>query len=189
MGGSFKEIGVIQRENGKMSMALAIGVFITIVIWWVTASIQQVSFGSYLQPDKVIETIFIIPTMLFLLLVHEGIHVLFFLMYGKGKAKIEVKRERSVGAIIMHQVNPEVYYRRNEMLVILLAPLVIITGGLLMLDQIVMLPFLLMTNILLNSIGSSVDLYLSYQLLFRYKSQHFINFDTKEPILYIHQKI
>lgn len=78
MGKSFKEIGIIQRENSKISMALAIGVFITIVIGWVTASIQRVSYGSYLQPDKVIETIFIIPTMLFLLLVHEGIHVLFF---------------------------------------------------------------------------------------------------------------
>jgi hypothetical protein len=161
---------------------------VTAFIGWVSWSFQGISYLDYIDKNKVWEIIGIIPSMLFVLFLHEMIHVFFFHLFGKGKAKIVPKREKELGAIIMHQVNTEVFYTRNQMLFILLSPLVLLTMLLLLSGLWIPLPFLLFINILLNSIGSSTDLYASYRLLFQYSSRHFVNFDSNEHILNIYER-
>lgn len=181
-------IGAIHSKNSNRTLALLIGIVITALIGWISFQIQDVSFLTYLDSSKVVETIAILPAMFVVLLVHELIHVAFFHLFGKGKAKIEMKLDKEIGAIIMHQVNPNVYYRRNELLVILLAPLILLTAGLLLLDLVIILPFLIWINILLNAIGSSTDLYVSFRLLTQYKSHHLFNFDSTDHIINIYER-
>lgn len=185
--GKLIQIGNIQSNNSNRAMAFFLGAVITCIIGGIALKIQDFSPINYLEPSKLVEVLVIVPTMLFILIIHEIIHVIFFLLYGKGKAKIDVKIDKEIGAVIMHQVNPEVFYRRNEMLVILLLPLILICVGLVVLDSYISFPFLLWVNILLNAIGSSTDIYISYRLLKDYSVNDLINFDSSEHILNVYK--
>lgn len=181
------QIGTIQSNNSNRALAFFLGAAVTFIIGWFSLKIHDFSPISYLDTSKLIEILVVIPTMLFILFVHEMIHVIFFHLFGKGRAKIEVKIDKEIGAVIMHQVNSEVYYRRNEMLAILLAPLILISVVLVLLDAYILFPFLLWVNILLNAIGSSTDIYISYRLLKEYSSNDLINFDSSKHILNVYK--
>ena len=67
--------------------------------------------------------IIVIATFIF----HEYIHIFFFKVFSKGKANIRVTREKDLGAVIMYQENKEVLYSKYQSIIILVAPLIIIT--------------------------------------------------------------
>lgn len=169
-------------------IAFTIGLFVTGCISWASWWIQDISLMEYLQKDKVWEVIGILPSMLLVLFIHECIHVFFFYLFGKGEAKVVPKRDKAIGAIIMHQTNPNVYYTRNQMLIILLSPLILLTIILLFLHFLLPIPFLLFINIVLNAIGSSTDLYVSYRLLKNHSSKMIVNLDQEENILYVYER-
>lgn len=180
-------VGSIHSRNSNKKVALSIGAVVTVLIGWISIALMNFSLSNYLQPQKLAEVLAILPTMIFVLFVHECIHVLFFRWFGRGKARMKVKRDKEIGAIVIHQINPEVFYRRNEMLVILLSPIALITVGIILLNAYVLFPFLLWVNILLNAIGSSTDLYVSFRLMKDYNSNHVINFDSSEHILNVYK--
>jgi hypothetical protein len=182
-----KKIAEINRETAKPLHAWFIGVVATILTGIVLSFIYPFSFMNYLERSHLIEILMTVPTILFVFLVHEWIHVFFFILFGKGKAKIKVKRERKIGAVIMHQVNEEVFYSRIQMIIILLAPLVFLTILLAGLMCWIGLPYLFYVNILLNVLGSSVDLYLTFRLLL-YKSPIWVNFSEDKLNMNIYQR-
>jgi hypothetical protein len=87
----------------------------------------------------------------------------------------------------MHQVNEEVFYSRIQMIIILLAPLVFLTILLAGLMFWIGLPYLFYVNILLNVLGSSVDLYLTFRLLL-YTSPIWVNFSADKLNMNIYQR-
>ncbi|WPS85514.1 DUF3267 domain-containing protein (plasmid) [Brevibacillus halotolerans] len=148
------------------------------MIGWLSILILRLDVLQYLQKDKIWEVLLIIPTMLLSFVIHEYIHVGFFHLFGKGEARIKVSREKSVGAIVIHQVNESIYYKRWEMIAILLSPLVLLTIVFLLMSTWISMPFLLFANILLNALGSSIDMYVSFVLLSKYHSKIKVNFDA-----------
>lgn len=141
-----------------------------------------------MNEDKAWEVLAVIPSLFIIFVIHELIHIGLFHLFGQGKAKVIPKREKELGAVIMHQVNPEVFYTRNQMLFILLSPLILLTVLLLALHFYLPLPFLLLINIVLNSLGSSTDLYASYRLLSNYSRHDMINFEPDEHIMNIYER-
>ncbi|MFF2531620.1 DUF3267 domain-containing protein [Brevibacillus sp. NPDC058079] len=172
------KIGEIHRGNASISTGIVVGGIGTFLVCWLSMILLGLDIPEYLQKDKIWEVLLIIPTMLLSFVIHEYIHVGFFLLFGRGKARIKVSREKSVGAVVIHQVNEKVYYKRWEMLVILLSPLVILTSGFLLMFPLISMPFLLFANIALNAMGSSIDMYVSFQLLTKHHSRVKINFDA-----------
>jgi hypothetical protein len=182
-----KKIAEINRETTKPIHAWLIGVVVTFLIGIGLSFIYPFSFIDYMKPSHLIEILMTVPTVLFVFLIHEWIHVFFFILFGKGKAKIKVKRERKIGAVIMHQVNEDVFYSRIQMIIILLAPFILLTILLTGLMFWIHLPYLFYVNILLNVLGSSVDLYLTTKLLI-YPFPVWINFDADKLNMNIYQR-
>lgn len=181
-----KKITEIKRENANVRVGMFLGVLVTALIGGLSLWILQLNPATYLTPEKLPEIAWLVPSVLFIFVIHELIHVGFFLLFGEGKAKIKVKREKSLGAVVMHQVNEQVYYKRWQMVVILLSPLILLTIALLLLSLISPFIYLIFFNIVLNALGSSVDIYLSYQLLTKHDSKIRINFDKDDIQMNIH---
>lgn len=113
-------------------------------------------------------------------ILHEYIHIFFFKLFSKGKANIKVIREKDLGAVIMYQENKDVSYSKYQTIMVLIAPLVLIT--------IVSIPFmnnslvglLIKANMYLNIMGSSVDCTLIFKLLRKYKNNIKISYDYEK---------
>lgn len=125
----------------------------------------------------IILPIVVIATFVF----HEYIHIFFFKVFSNGKANIRVIREKDLGAVIMYQENKEVLYSKYQSIIILIAPLIIIT--------ILSIPFLnlsyiglvIKVNMYLNIVGSSVDSTIIFRLL-KEKNNIKINYDYDKEI-------
>lgn len=175
-----KKIAQIKREDSNIHFGIFLGTLVTAVIgtlsWWVL----ELNPSVYLTPEKLPEIGWLVPSVLIVFIIHEVIHVALFHLFGKGKARIKIRREKSLGAVVMHQVNEDVYYKRWQMLTILLTPLVSLTILLLLLSFFFPFSYLIFFNIVLNALGSSVDIYVSYQLLIKHDSNILINFDKDD---------
>lgn len=181
-----KKIAEINKEVVKPIYVWFIGIAITLLTGILLNFIYPFSL-DYIQPSRIKEILLIIPTVFLVFLSHECIHILFFILFGQGKAKIEIKKERKMGAIIMHQVNEDVFYSKIQMVIILLAPFVFLTALLIGLMFWIKLPYLFYVNILLNTIGSSIDFYLTIKLL-TYPFHIWINFDADKLNMNIYEK-
>lgn len=182
------KIDEIHKKNSNLKQAVFLGVLVTLIIGYTSINLLKINIINYMTPDKLLEIVLLVPSVICVFIIHELIHVVFFLLFGKGKAKIKVSRERSVGAVIMHQVNEEVYYSRLQMVVILLSPIVFLTIILLGIHSVMPVTFLIFINIVLNALGSTVDIYITYQLIFKYKSSIYINFNPKTICMNIYNK-
>ena len=126
----------------------------------------------------IILPIVVIATFVF----HEYIHIFFFKVFSNGKANIRVIREKDLGAVIMYQENKEVLYSKYQSIIILIAPLIIIT--------ILSIPFLnlsyiglvIKVNMYLNIVGSSVDSTIIFRLL-KEKNNIKINYDKEIGVI------
>lgn len=182
------KISDIHRGNGNIYIGGLIGLVATILIGWISLYVLQLDILSYLDQDKLLEVLMILPTVMFIFVIHEYVHVGFFLLFGKGKAKIKVVREKSVGAVVMHQVNENVFYTRIQMVIILLAPLIVVTIALLIMHIFIPASFLIWTNIVLNALGSAIDLYVSYKLLTIQSKSIIVNFKADEVVMNIYKR-
>lgn len=183
-----KKINEIHKKNANVKEAILLGLVMTVGISYLSLEVLQLNLITYMKPDKLIEVILLIPSVFIVFFIHELIHVFFFLLFGKGKAKIKISRERSIGAVVMHQINEEVFYTRMQMVIILVSPLVLLTVILLCLQVVLPFSYLLFFNILLNTLGSTVDIYVTYHLLFKYSSSILINFDKSAISMNIYEK-
>lgn len=119
--------------------------------------------------------------MIITTVIHEYIHIIFFKLFGKGKANIKIMRNKDIKGIVVLQQNKDVKYSLNQILIILLSPLIIITVISLLLSVTALdnINLIIGTNMWLNCIGSTTDVVLSFK---RYKEgEGATNFEyTKE---------
>lgn len=95
-----KKIAENQSRNSETLHAWLIGVVATILTGIGLSFIYPFSFMNYLERSYLIEILMTVPTILFVFLVHESIHVFFFILFGKGKAKIKVKRKENLERLL-----------------------------------------------------------------------------------------
>lgn len=130
-----------------------------------------------------------LPVLVILtLFIHECIHVSLFKAFNKN-AKIKIVHD-GIKNIYMYQYNQNVYYTRNQTLVVLLSPLL----GISFLS--ILLLFLINSNLIalvavngvINAMGSMTDLLLSLRLM-TYDTNVRINYENKEKFtLNIYEK-
>jgi hypothetical protein len=82
-----KKIAEINRETAKPLHAWFIGVIATILTGIVLSFIYPFSFMNYLERSHLIEILMTVPTILFVFLVHESIHVFSLSYLEKEKLK------------------------------------------------------------------------------------------------------
>lgn len=185
-----RKIDEINKDKTNPIPCIVAGLLLTCIIAILLYNEKPFDIMEYFNnKEKVLEVLLFIPTMLFIFIIHELIHMLLFIYFGKGEAKIKVSKEKKYGAIVMHQVNEDVYYTRREILIILLAPLVLLSIVLFFLMNIINMPFLLYFNLILNVLGSSIDFYISIYLLFKYKKNIKVNFDSNRVSMNIYKDL
>lgn len=181
-----KYLEKINKQNISPIACAITGFLLTIIIGFIIFKLKPFNLIEYLNNKPInTELILFVPATIIILLIHELIHIGFYLLFSKGKAKIQVKREKEYGALMIYQINEKVCYSRNEMILILLAPLILITIILFILINFINTPFLLYINLLLNVLGSSIDFYISAFLLIKYPSNIKISFNPNKTEMII----
>lgn len=109
--------------------------------------------------------IFVIIT----LIIHESIHIVFFKIFNK-KSKIKIINNH-FKQIFMYQSNKEIYYNKYQTIIILLAPLILISLiSFIIMNLITIKSFYLLffINAIINAMGSVTDLISSLKLFIKY---------------------
>ena len=181
-----EKIDEISEEKSKPLYCAISGILLTMATGFLVFKLKPFNILEYLSnKDKIFEIMLFIPVMFFIVLIHELIHICLFILFGKGKAKIKVSRNKKYGAIVIKQVNKDVFYNKKEIILILLSPLVILSIILFFLMFVINMPFLIYFNLLLNVLGSSIDFYISIYLLIRHNKDIMINFDSDRTAMNI----
>lgn len=126
--------------------------------------------------------------VVFTLFIHESIHILFFKLFGK-EATIKIINDNFKN-IYVYQSNKNVYYTRLQTIVILLAPLILISIATLIIlhfsNETIFVP--ISVNGVINAMGAMTDIVLSIKLLC-YRGKIVVGYEKKENIiLNIYQK-
>lgn len=111
---------------------------------------------------------------------HEYIHIFFFKVLSGGNADIKVIKEKDLGAVIMYQQNKDVLYTRLQTVIILVAPLVLITLLSIPLLNLGALGLIFKANMYLNIMGSSIDCALIFKLLRKYDGNIKVNYEYEQ---------
>lgn len=182
------KIGEINKRNANPLLCAITGILLTITMAFIIFKIKPFDIVEYItNKDKVIEIILLLPIQIVCVIIHELIHISFFIYFGKGEAKIKLKREKEYGALVVHQMNENVYYSKKEIIIILLSPLLIITILLIPLMDLINMPFLIFANSVLNILGSSIDFYISMILLRKTPKNIKVNFSSSEIAMNIYE--
>lgn len=169
-----KTTEVLSRKKITTKDRLMVGSVIVIslgMMWWI---------GCFKLPTSVVDLWGLLGLVLVTTVVHEWIHVLFFQCFGKGKAKTRVIRDRKLRALMVYQSNPNVVYTKKQTVWILLAPFLIITLVSLGLERSMIDLWYLRTNMMINIIGSSLDLALIIKLYRDYPTQQTLTYHYVE---------
>lgn len=179
-----KKIDEISEENSSPLHCAILGICFTIALGFLVFTLKPFDAIQYLNnTDNVFEIISIIPIMLLLLVVHELIHVGLFILFGNGKAKIRVSINKKYRAIVVKQINKEVFYNKKETILILISPLLTLSIVLFLLMFVVNMPLLLCSNLIINALGSSIDLYISVKLLVKHDKDILVNYDSHKTMM------
>lgn len=167
-------IDEISKDNIERKYVIGIIVFMSLM--WIGSFVI-----GYLNMEKLDLKVLYLPILVIVtLVIHEYIHIVLFKVFGKGSADIEIKRDKKLGAIVVHQKNKEVLYNKKETIIILLMPAILITvASLIKISLFPSWEMILKVNMLLNIIGSSIDIVTSYKLL-QHKDDIMINYDFIE---------
>lgn len=165
---------IISKDNIEKKYVIVVTALILLAL------ISAISTGyiNFLEVD--IKVIFLPAFVIGTLITHELIHISLFEIFSKGKADVEVLVDRALGAIVVYQKNKNVFYNKLQTIIILLAPVIIIT--LISLIRIEINPewsMVLKVNMLLNILGSLTDIVLSLKLI-SCKGNIRINYDFEE---------
>lgn len=172
------KIGEMNNKTESKLKCLLFGAFVNIILGYLVYAINPFDIERYINPSEA-GKIFTLPIFVAItLILHEAIHVMFFKIFGKGQAKIRVKVEREMGAIAIQQMNPDVLYTKNETICMLLAPFVFITIISIPLLSISYFAPIIYLNCMLNSIGSSIDIYITLRLLMSFKGNLRIQYNN-----------
>lgn len=109
---------------------------------------------------------FTLPIIVIITLtIHELIHILFFKLFGKKKAKIKVLRDKDLKAIVIYQHNKDVFYSKLQTITVLLMPLILITMVSIVLLFFIPNSLIIKFNMILNVFGSVIDMAITVRLL------------------------
>lgn len=167
-----ERITSINRKKITPLDFLSAGVIILSCIIYTYIFLKDNSIESLLDLSIIFLPIIVTLT----LVIHEYIHVIFFKVFGKGKAKIKVIRDKNMKAIIMYQSNKDVFYNKTQTILILLSPLFIITAFSLLLLVFFNSNLLIRMNMILNILGSIIDFAVSMRLLIKLPKDIKINY-------------
>ncbi|WCK57218.1 DUF3267 domain-containing protein (plasmid) [Aneurinibacillus sp. Ricciae_BoGa-3] len=171
-----------QTENPIVGGLLTL--LVSAIIGYLVFLVHPFPIATYMNPSHIVEILLIPIAVVIVFFFHEMIHIGFFYAIGKGKTQLDVKWIR--GAVFIHQMNPDLYFTKRQMLIILLSPVILLTVLMSLLMTFSYVPFLLYANILFNLLESSIDIYVSYRLL-RHKSPIFVNFETENVNMNIYK--
>lgn len=162
------KIGEITKQTEKRIYFILIGFIFNIFFAVLIHKITAIDIFEQINNLSLIEILPLPIVVLGTTVLHEYIHVLFFNLFSKGRAAVRPTWEKSLGAIVLRQTNPNVSYGKLSTVIILLSPLVVLTVASCILAALVEFKLLVFINCVLNSIGSSTDLYISTKLIFKY---------------------
>ncbi|MGT2722168.1 DUF3267 domain-containing protein [Streptococcus porcinus] len=123
--------------------------------------------------------------MVFLLVLHEGIHGIFFKIFQlEGKIKFGVNLKN----MVVYCISPNSCYSRMQMIWISIAPFIFITFGLTLLYYLEILsPFLYVILAALHAGGCAGDFYYCYLLGIKYFKLPVMAEDTKAGLIIYHK--
>lgn len=179
----------LSQDNASYPLAACILLLATLMVGGAASFVMDIPWSELSNSRTFWEIIWIPVGVVGFLVVHELIHIAFYLIFGKGEAKIKVSRERKVGAIVMHQTNDSVLYTRWQMVIILLSPLVLLTGVFLLLHLIIPAPFFWWANLVLNATGSSIDLYVVMVLASCGRGRYWVNLHPEKVQLQVYKRV
>lgn len=166
----------IHKKNTTVLDRLFIVVFNLLVL-------THIYFQGNISLSDVNLTFILLPIGVMITFVfHEYIHIFFFKILSNGKANIKVIRERDLGAVIVYQENKKVLYSKYQTIIVLIAPLVIITILSIPLINHSLISLVIKTNMYLNIVGSSIDCALIFKLIRKYNNSIKINYDYENDI-------
>lgn len=185
-----KKLVTFNENNVSKKAVWFCGVISTIIISFLSWQIMKL-LGldfSLIQALKTLSPLDIIIYLLIALsaiVIHELIHAVLFILFGKGQAKIRIERNKKHGTIVVHQKNEKVFYSKLETIIILLAPCLIVNLLCLLSMFVLAKPLLLYVVLILNSLGSCIDIYLSI-IVSRFPSNCKINYGKDEICMNIY---
>lgn len=142
-------------------------------------SFLTVKYGNIHITDFKLDIILLPVIVTTTLVIHELIHIFCFLAFGQGKAKIKVVRDKKIRAIIMYQYNKDVFYKKTQTIIIMLAPLILVSMVSMVLLRYFPESFNIKANMILNVIGSLIDCGIVVRLLVTVPNNIKINYDYK----------
>ncbi|MCC0672194.1 MULTISPECIES: DUF3267 domain-containing protein [unclassified Clostridioides] len=166
------KISKISKENiGKLDIFL--GIIFNILI--VTGYILFNDFEYLINNINSKSLFYFITIVIGTVIIHELIHILFFNFFSNGKAKIKIKYDKHIGSIVIYQSNEVILYNKIQTIIILLAPLVLITIiSFFCIFYFKTISEILKINLVLNSMGSTGDFILSSKLFHNYISKNIL---------------
>lgn len=137
-------------------------------------------FGNIKEEDITI-SFFLLPIVVVItLIIHELIHIIFFKIFGKNKARIKVLRDKTLKAIMIYQENKDVFYTKFQTITILLMPLIIIT----IISSILLFfmpnSLIIKVNMILNILGNVIDIVITTRLLIHVPNNISINYTYEQ---------
>lgn len=176
------KIGEINNSTENKLYCMIFGVIINILVGTIIYSINRFDIFLYMTTDNLSQFILFPLVVVFTVVIHECIHIFTFKYFGRGQARIRIRRDKKLGAIVIQQTNSLVYYNKIETLFILLSPLVLIT----FLSVIFILynkyPLMVYINCMMNSFGSSIDMYISLRLVMNFPKDIKIQYNNGEEV-------
>lgn len=155
-----KKINEINKNNIENRYKIFI-ITVMMLMWFLVFKLNYISLYKFNL------TIMLLPILVLItLIIHESIHVILYNYFGGKDSAVEIKKDKDLGAIIIYQKNKDVFYKKNEYIIILLMPFLLIT-----LISLIVIPMcgyyveLLKLNMLLNILGSATDITLSFKLI------------------------
>jgi Protein of unknown function (DUF3267). len=176
------QVGKMNNDTENRFLCGLWGVSITTLLSVLIYKIHEFDILSTINLSNLAEIISIPIVVIITLIVHEAIHISAFKLLGNGQAKIRVRRDKRAGAIVIQQMNSELFYDKKATIVILLAPFVILTIVSVIMLMYIPYPLVIYINCILNAIGSSIDMYVSLRLIFSFPKDVKIKYNNGEEV-------
>lgn len=176
------QVGKMNNDTENRFLCALWGVSITTLLSVLIYKLHEFNILATLNLNNMGQIISIPLVVVITLIIHEAIHIIAFKYFGHGQAKIRVRRDKRAGAIVIQQMNSELFYDKRATIAILLAPFVILTIVSVIMLMYIPYPLVIYINCVLNAVGSSIDMYVSLRLIFCFPNDVKIKYNNGEEV-------
>lgn len=176
-----KQIGKINSCTESKFLCFLLSVVITILSIVLFYKIHPFNFITAFDIST-FEKIMLMLIIILTLIIHEIIHILTFKYYGNGEAKVKIKIDKKSRAIVMQQINHNVSYSKQETMLVLLLPFLIITIISIILIIYMENPIIPYFNCILNAVGSSIDIFIALKLFFKFPKDISVKYGNENEV-------